>query len=181
MLWHLSLLRQQLHPQLNLPTLLDLLALLPSRMVGLTPQSPQLPVVRPPSRPLPLHPLRVPLCHLPLRSLLSQSSIGRASQSSSKVPPLNPYRLLPLMRLPPPHVPSLYLPKPIRVRHTRPHSRRVLYARVKTVILPPLGPPSTRVPWQMAKTIASVSVGGRKLVLAVLALVPRLRLCLVRD
>jgi hypothetical protein len=179
MLWHLSLLHQQPYPQLNLPTLLDLLAPLPSRMVGLIPQSPQLRVVRPPSRLLPLHPLRLLLYRQPLRSLLSQSLIRRASQGSSKVPP--PYRLLHLMLLPPPHVPPLYLPKPIKVSRTRPPSRRILYARAKMVILPPHGPPSTRVPCQMAKTIVSVSVDDRKLVLAVLVLVPRLRLCLVRE
>lgn len=179
MLWHLSLLHQQLHPQLNLPTLSDLLVPLPSRMVGLIPQSPQLRVVRPPSRLLPLHHLRLPLYRLPRRSLLPQSSIRRASQGSSRVPP--PYRLLPLMLLPQPHVLPLYLPKAIKVSPTRPPSRRILYARAKMVILPPLGRPSTRVPCQTAKAITSVSVDGRKLVLAVLMLVPRLRLCLARE
>jgi hypothetical protein len=180
--WHLFLLHQQLHQQLNLLTLSDLLAPLPSRMVGLTPQSPQSPVVLPPSPPLPLHPHTLRLCHLPLRSLLSQSSTRRASQSQScsKVL-LNPHLPPPLKQLRPPHVPPLYLPKAVRVSHTRLLSRRVLSARAKTVILPLLGPLSTRVPWQMAKIIASVSVGGRKLVLAVPVLVPRLRLCLVRD
>ena len=176
MLWHLSPLHQQLHPQLNLRKLSDLLAPLPSRMVDLTPQSPQLPVVRHPSRLLPLHHLRLPLYHLPLRT---QRSTGRALPNSSKVLRFNPDRLLPLMRLPPPHVLSLYRPKPTRVNLTP--SRRVLYVRAKTEILPPLGPPYTRVPWQMAKAIASVSVGGRKLVLAVPVPAPRLRQCLVQE
>jgi len=143
--WHPFPLHQQPHPQLNLQMLSDLLAPLPSRMVGLTPQSPQSPVVRPPCRPLPLHPLRLLLYHLPLGSLLSQSSIRGASQSSSKAPP-KPYQLLPLKWPPPPHVPPHYLPKPIRVSHTRLLSLPVLYARAKMVIPPPLGPPSTRVP-----------------------------------
>jgi len=178
--WHLFLLHQQLHPQLNLLMLSDLLAPLPSRMVGLTPQSPQSPVVHPPYPPLPLHPHKLRSYHLPLLRLRSQSLISGASQSCSKAL-LNPYLPLPLKRLRPPHVPPLYRHKPARVRHTRLLSRRVPCARAKTVILPPLGPPSTRVPWQMAKIVASVSVGGRKLVLAVPVLVLRLRLCLVRD
>ena len=179
-LWHLSLLHQQLHPQLNLPTLLDLLAPLPSRMVDLTPQSPQLQVARPPSRLLPLRPLRLPLYPLPLRSPLLQRSIGRALQNSSKVPRSNPDQLLPLMQVHLLHVPPLYRPKPTRVHHTPPF-HPALYARAKMAILLPLGPPSTRVPWQMAKAITLVSVGGRKLVLAVLVLAQRLRLCLARE
>jgi hypothetical protein len=178
--WHQFLLHQQLHQQLNLLTLSDLLAPLPSRMVGLTPQSPQSPVVLPPSPPLPLHPHTLRLYRLPPRSLLSQSSTRRASQSQSCFKDLLNPLPLPLKQLRPLHVPPLYLPKPVRVSPTRLLSR-VLYARAKTVILPPLGPLSTRVLWQMAKIIASASVGGRKLVLAVPVLVPRLRLCLVRD
>lgn len=143
--WHLFLLHQQLHLQLNLLTLSDLLAPLPSKMVGLMPQSPQSPVVLPPSPPLPLHPLILRLYHLPLRNLLSQSSIRRASQNCSKAL-LNPYLRLPLKRLRPPHVPPPYLPNPVRVSHTHLLSRLVPSARAKTVILPPLGPPSTRVP-----------------------------------
>ena len=178
--WHQFPLHQHLHQQLNLLMLSDLLAPLPSRMVGLTPQSPQSPVVLPPSPPL-LHPHTLRLCHLLPRNLLSQSSIRRVSQSQScSKDLLNPHLPLPLKQLRPLHVPLLYLPKPVRVSHTRLLSR-VLYDRAKTVILPPLGPLSTRVPWQMAKIIASASVGGRKLVLAVPVLVPRLRLCLVRD
>ena len=180
MLWHLSLLHHQLYPQLNLLKLSDLLAPLPSRMVDLTPQSPQLQVVRPPSRLLPPQPPRLPLCHLPLHSPLLQRSIGRALQSSSKVPRSSLDQLLPLMQVPPPHVPPLYPPKPTRVHRILP-SRPVLYARAKTAILLPHGPPFTRVPWQMAKTIASVSVGGRKLVLAAPVLAQRLRLCLARE
>lgn len=140
------------------------------------PQSPQSPVVLPPPPPFPLH-HKLRLYHLPQRSLLLRSS---ASQSCSKVL-LNPYPPPPLKQLRLPHVLPPYLPKRVRFSHTHLLSRQVLYARDKMVILPPLGHPSTRVPWQMAKIIASVSVGGRKLVLAVPVLVPRLKLCLVRD
>src|SRR5216684_18505 len=143
--WHLFPLRQQLHPQLNLRTLSDLLAPLPCGMVGPTLQSPQLPVVPPLSRPLPRHPLRLLLYHRPPRSLLFQSSIRGVSQSSSKVPP-KLYQILPLKQLPPPHVPPHYLHNPTRVSHIRRPSQQVLYARAKMVILPLLGPPFTRVP-----------------------------------
>ena len=70
------------------------------------------------------------------------------------------------MQLPRRHVPPLHLPKPISVSHT--HS-------LPSISLPQgqkedfqhLGPPSARFPWPMTKAIASMSVGGRELVLLV--------------
>ena len=49
-------------------------------------------------------------------------------------------------------------------------SRRMLYTRTDTAFIPPFGP----LPWNMSKAITSVSVGGRKLILAVPVLVRRL-------
>ena len=156
------------------------MAPLPSRMVGLTLQSLPLQIDPHPSPHHQCHPLRL-RPQLPLRLLLPQSSTRRASQSSFKVLPPSPYRHPPLRQLPLHHDPYRYLPKPVRPSHTSPPSRQVLHAKVKMVILPLLGPPFIRVPWRMAKPIASVSVVGRKLVLAVPVLVLRLRLCPVRG
>jgi len=81
------------------------------------------------------------------------------------------------------HGPLRYRHNTARVNLTRQISLLVLCAKVKMAILPhPLDLLCTRVPWQMAKmaVLGSVVV-DRKLVLAVLALVPRLRLCLVQE
>jgi hypothetical protein len=153
----------------------NLLAPLPSRMVGLTLQSLPSQIDPHPSLPLQYHPLRL-RPQLPLRLLLPQRSTGRASQSS-----FSPYRHLPLRQLPPQHDLYRYLPKLVRLSHTSPPTRQMPHAKAKMVILPLLGPPFIRVPWRMAKPIASVSVVGRKLVLAVPMQVPRPRLCLVRG
>src|SRR6266702_558891 len=162
---------------------LNLLAPLPSRMASLTQQSLRLLIDRHLSlQPHLLHPL-TPRPPLPPLLLLFRSSTRRALQSSSKAPPPNPYRPLPMRRPPPHHELLRYLHNTVRVGLTRLIFPPVLCAKVKMAIL--LHPPSlpcTHVPWQMAKTVVLVSVVvGRKLVLAVLALVPRLRLCLVRD
>jgi hypothetical protein len=158
---------------------LNLLAPLPSRMASLTLQSRRLLIDRHhrSPRPLLIHPLTPrPLLPLPLPF---RSSI---LQNSSKAPPLNPFRTLPMRWPPLHHGPLPYLHNTTRVSLTRLLFTLVLCAKVKMAILPHLlGLLCTRVPWQMAKTVVLVSVVGRKLVLAVLALVPRLRLCLVQD
>jgi hypothetical protein len=162
---------------------LNLLAPLPFRMASLTQQSLRLLIDRhlfPQSlllHPLTLRPLPPPLL------LLFRSSTRRASQNSSKAPPPNPYRPLPMRRRPPHHGPLRYLRNTVRVNLIRQIFPLVPCAKDKMAIpLHPLGLPCTRVPWQMAKTVVSASVVvGRKLVLAVLTLVPRLRLCLVQE
>lgn len=123
-------------------------------MVGLTPVS----------RPLEHVILSLPLYHLPLHSLLFQSSIERASQSFSKGTSTQSVSTLPLDA---PHVPPLYLPKPISVSHNHSHTHRVLNSSVKLADFPLLGPLSVRFPWPMTKAMASVSVGVRELVLLV--------------
>ena len=161
---------------------LNLLAPLPSRMASLTRQSLRLLIDRHLSlQPLLLHPLTQRRLLPPLHLLL-RSSTRRALQNSSKAPPPNPYRPLPMRQPPPHHGPLRYLHSTIRASLTRQIFPLVVYVKVKmAILLHPLGLPCTPVPWQTAKTVVSASVVGRKLVLAVLALVPRLRLCLVRD
>jgi len=64
--------------------------------------------------------LAVPV--LVLRPRLCLVRAGRASQSSFKVLPPNPYRRSPLRRLPLHHDPYRYLPKLVRPSHTSPPS-----------------------------------------------------------
>lgn len=162
---------------------LNLLAPLPFRMASLMQQSLRLLIDRHLSlQPHLLHPL-TPRPLLPRLLLLFRSSTGRALQSSSKVPPPNPCQPLPMRRPPLHHGPLRYLHNTVRASLTRPVFPLLPCAKViMATLLHPLGLPCTRVPWQMAKTVVLVSVVvGRKLVLAVPTLVPRLRLCLVQD
>src|SRR6266702_1669540 len=160
---------------------LNLLVLLPFRLASLMQQSLRLLIDRHLSlQPLLLHPLTPRALLLP--PLLLFRSLA-CLQSSSLIPIPNPYRLLPMRRPPPHHDPLRYLHNAVRVSLTLPAFPLVLCAKVKmAILLRPLGLPCTRVPWKMAKTVVLVSVVvGRKLVLVFLALVPRLRLCLVQD
>src|SRR6266702_66998 len=142
---------------------LNLLVLLPFRPASLTQQSLRLLIDRHLSlQPLLLHPLTPRALLLPPLLLFRSLS---CLQSSSLIPIPNPYRLLPMRRPPPHHDPLRYLHNAVRVSLTLPAFPLVLCAKVK-----------------MAKTVVLVSVVvGRKLVLVFLALVPRLRLCLVQD
>lgn len=173
-------LHQHPHLQCDLQAVLNLSAPFPPRMSSLTQQILQSLAHHHFS--LLLHPLTPPPFPPPLFQLF-RSLTRRAQQSSSQVPPPNPCRPFPTRRPPPYHDPLYHLHSTITVSLTRTLFFLVLSAKVKMAnLLHPLGLLCTCGPSRMAKTTVLVSeLIPFKLVLAVPALVPRRRLCLVQD